>query len=235
MSDMGRDGLRRRASGVHGGGHGRRWRAALMLGKRRGFPTQIRQPHSPRAGGRGRGDNVDWLVRTGGRQRGGGRRNGGIRHSGDAYFGGDGGAGLGIYGALRTSPVLAGGAATGAIAGTCGGSASGGTHRPVGGLNIGAIIAGILSYGAAGFVKRKLNIDDSSTYSPYSAWGGIVGTLLVSVLALDALGGFGFTNGSRGFGPQLGAQAIGVAVVMAWVLRGFPGNTVRSVQGDGRA
>ena len=78
------------------------------------------------------------------------------------------------------------------------------------------LVAGILSYGAVGFVKRKLNIDDALNVFAVFGMGGIVGSLLISVLALDALGGFGFTDASRTFGPQLGAQVVGVVIVMAW-------------------
>ena len=189
--------------------------AALMLGKRRGFPTQIRQPHSPGLVAAGAGIMwVGWFGLVGGNAAGAGATAGfaiAATHISAAtaalvwVF-------LGHFGRRQFSLA---GAATGAIAGLAAAAPAAGHIGPVGGLILG-IIAGILSYGAAGFVKRKLNIDDALNVFATFGIGGIVGTLLVSVLALDALGGFGFTNGSRGFGPQLGAQAIGVAVVMAW-------------------
>ena len=191
--------------------------AAIFLGKRRGFPTQIRQPHSP--GLVAAGAAILWIGSFG--------MVGGSAAAANAT------AGFAIIAAHISASTAAlvwvflghvgrrqfslAGAATGAIAGLAAAVPAAGYMGPVGGLITG-IVAGFISYAAVGFVKRKLNIDDGLNIFAVFGVSGIIGTLLVSVLALDALGGFGFTDGSRGFGPQLGVQIVGVLAVAGWSL-----------------
>ena len=191
--------------------------AASFLGKRRGFPTQIRQPHSPGLVAAGAAILwIGWLGLAGGRSYGAGDTAGfamAATHLSAAaaalvwVF-------LGHFGRRQFSLV---GAATGAVAGLAAATPAAGFIGPVGGLIMG-IVAGLISYAAVGFVKRTLNIDDSLNVFAIFGVSGIIGTLMVSVLALDALGGFGFTDASRNFGTQLGVQVIGVLVVMGWSL-----------------
>lgn len=191
--------------------------AASFLGKRRGFPTQIRQPHSPGLVAAGAAILwIGWLSLAGGRAYGAGDTAGfaiAATHLSAAtaaliwVF-------LGHFGRRQFSLV---GAATGAVAGLAAATPAAGFIGPVGGLIMG-IVAGIISYAAVGFVKRRLNIDDSLNVFAVFGVSGIIGTLMVSVLALDALGGFGFTDASRNFGTQLGVQVIGVLAVMGWSL-----------------
>lgn len=189
--------------------------AAMMLGRRRGFPTQIRQPHSPGLVAAGAG--ILWigsLGLVGGMAGAPGEKAGfamAATHLSAAtaalvwVF-------MAHFGRRQFSLVSA---VTGAVAGLAAATPAAGFIGPVGGLIMG-IVAGILTYGAVGFVKRKLNIDDALNVFAVFGMGGIVGSLLISVLALDALGGSGFTDATRTFGPQLGAQVIGVVIVMAW-------------------
>lgn len=191
--------------------------AASMLGKRRGFPTQIRQPHSPGLVAAGAAILwIGWLGLAGGRAYGAGDSAGFAMvatHLSAAtsalvwVF-------MGHFGRRQFSLV---GAATGAVAGLAAATPAAGFIGPVGGLIMG-IVAGIISYAAVGFVKRRLNIDDSLNVFAVFGVSGIIGALMVSVLALDALGGFGFTDSSRNFGTQLGVQVIGVLAVMGWSL-----------------
>lgn len=189
--------------------------AAMMLGRRRGFPTQIRQPHSPGLVAAGAG--ILWIGSFG---LVGGMAGTPGEKAGFAIVATHISAAtaalvwvfLAHFGRRQFSLVSA---ATGAVAGLAAATPAAGFIGPVGAIIMG-IVAGILTYGAVGFVKRKLNIDDALNVFAVFGMGGIVGALLVSVLALDALGGFGFTDSSRTFGPQLGAQVVGVVIVMAW-------------------
>ena len=191
--------------------------AASFLGKRRGFPTQIRQPHSPGLVAAGAAILwIGWLGLAGGRAYGAGDTAGFAIAA--THFSAAAAAlvwvFMGHFGRRQFSLV---GAATGAVAGLAAATPAAGFIGPVGGLIMG-VVAGIISYAAVGFVKRRLNIDDSLNVFAVFGVSGIVGTLLVSVLALDALGGFGFTDASRNFGSQLGVQVIGVLAVMGWSL-----------------
>ncbi len=189
--------------------------AALFLGKRRGFPSQIRPPHSPGLVAAGAAILwIGWFGLTGGRT-----------YSADASAGFAIAAThfsavaaalvwilLAYFGRRQFSLVSA---ATGAVAGLAAATPAAGFVGPVGGLVIG-IVAGIICYSAVGFVKRKLNTDDALNVFAVFGMGGIIGTLLVAVFALDSLGGFGFTDANRSFGPQLGVQVVGVLAVMGW-------------------
>ena len=191
--------------------------AASFLGKRRGFPTQIRQPHSPGLVAAGAAILwIGWLGLAGGRAYGAGDTAGFAivaTHLSAAtaalvwVF-------LGHFGRRQFSLV---GAATGAVAGLAAATPAAGFIGPVGGLIMG-FVAGIISYAAVGFVKRRLNIDDSLNVFAVFGVSGIIGTLMVSVLAMDALGGFGFFDSNRNFATQLGVQVIGVLAVMGWSL-----------------
>ena len=189
--------------------------AAAFLGKRRGFPTQIRQPHSPGLVAAGAAILwVGWLGLAGGRAYGAGDTAGFAIAA--THFSAAASALVWVFlahfGRRQFSLVSA---ATGAVAGLAAATPAAGFVGPVGGLVIG-IVAGILCYSSVGFVKRKLNIDDSLNVFAVFGVGGIVGTLLVAVFALDSLGGFGFTDSSRSFGPQLGVQAVGILAVLGW-------------------
>ncbi len=191
--------------------------AALFLGKRRGFPSQIRQPHSPGLVAAGAGILwIGWFGLVGGSA---------AAANATAAF-----AIVAVHLSAATAALVwvflghfgrrqfsLAGAATGAVAGLAAATPAAGFIGPVGALILG-IVAGILSYAAVGFIKRQLNIDDALNVFAVFGVSGIIGTLLVSVLALDALGGFGFTDASRNFGTQLGIQVIGVLAVMGWSL-----------------
>jgi Amt family ammonium transporter len=87
-----------------------------------------------------------------------------------------------------------------------------------------AIITPALIIGAAGgaiclyvtvFVKQRLVIDDSLDVFAVHGVGGMLGSLLVALFAVPALGGVGLAGGV-GWMQQLGTQALVVAAVAAW-------------------
>ena len=86
---------------------------------------------------------------------------------------------------------------------------------PVGGLILGAV-SGVLCYLAVDLVKGKWKIDDSLDVFAVHGVGGVLGTLLVSVLAVDGLGGVGVSVSNGNVGTQLGVQALGVLATLAW-------------------
>lgn len=67
----------------------------------------------------------------------------------------------------------------------------------------------------AGLIKNRLGIDDSLDVFATHGVGGMLGSLLVAVFALPALGGSGYGHAMSAAG-QIGAQAMGVAAAMVW-------------------
>ncbi len=188
---------------------------AAVLGSRRGFPDKIKPPHNP--GMTAAGAAMLWV--------------GWFGFNGGSQLAADGGAGFAIaathfaaVGAAITwsvvewkkvgKPSLVG-MVTGVIAGLATVTPASGFISPVGGLLLGAV-AGVVCYYAVGLVKEKWNIDDSLDVFAVHGVGGVLGTLLVAVLALGSLGGGGLSVSSGGFGAQLGVQALGVLATLVW-------------------
>ena len=107
------------------------------------------------------------------------------------------------------------GAVTGAIAGLATVTPASGFVGPIGGLILGAA-SGVLCFLAVDLVKGKWKIDDSLDVFAVHGVGGALGTLLVAVLAVDGLGGIGVSVSNGNVGTQLGVQALGVLVTLAW-------------------
>lgn len=108
------------------------------------------------------------------------------------------------------------GIVTGMVAGLGAVTPASGFIGPIGGVAIG-FIAGLVCFQATILIKQKLKIDDSLDVFPVHGVGGIVGTLLVAVFALEPLGGIGLAN-SMGVLQQLGVQAIGIAAVAIYTI-----------------
>ncbi len=108
-------------------------------------------------------------------------------------------------------PTLVG-LATGAIAGLAAITPAAGVSGPLGAIVVGAL-SGFLCYRAVLWVKNRLKTDDSLDVFAVHGVGGMLGTLMASVLALPALDGVGL---EIGFSEQLRIQAIGVAAVALW-------------------
>lgn len=104
------------------------------------------------------------------------------------------------------------GIVTGMVAGLGTITPASGFVGPLGGILIG-IIAGGVCYTATQLLKRKLHIDDSLDVFPVHGVGGIIGTLLTAFFASEALGGLGL---ERGMVSQFGVQLLGVTVTLVW-------------------
>jgi Amt family ammonium transporter len=115
---------------------------------------------------------------------------------------------------LRLGKRTSIGIASGCIAGLATITAASGYVGPLGAAVIG-VVGGILCCLAAGFVKERLRIDDSLDVFGVHGLGGMLGSLLVAVFALPALGGSGYGHAMSPAG-QFGAQALGVAVAAVW-------------------
>jgi ammonium transporter, Amt family len=187
---------------------------AMTMGTRHGFPDQVRPPHNP--GMTATGAAMLWVGWYG--------------FNGGSQLAADGGAGMAIA-ATHIAAATAGmvwmiiewvkfgkpslvGAVTGVIAGLATVTPASGFVGPMGGLILG-VAAAIVCFYAVQLVKHKLAIDDSLDVFAVHGVGGILGSLLVSFLALAVFGGGGLAEGQTAVG-QLGVQAIGVGVTLVW-------------------
>jgi Amt family ammonium transporter len=106
------------------------------------------------------------------------------------------------------------GLVTGVVAGLATVTPASGFVGPLGGVVLGAA-GSLICYQAVELVKHKVRIDDSLDVFAVHGVGGILGTLVVAVLAAPKLGGAGYAAGMD-MARQLGVQAMGVAAVCAW-------------------
>lgn len=187
---------------------------AWRLGPRNGYPKDLAPPHNP--GMTMMGAGMLWVGWYG-------------FNAGSALAAnGDAGAALvathmsaaaaGLVWALiewrrfgRASMV---GLVTGVVAGLATVTPASGFISPLGGVALG-VAGSLVCYQAVEFVKQTLKIDDSLDVFAVHGVGGILGTLLVAVLASPSLGGVGYASGVTMAGQAV-TQVIGVAVVCAW-------------------
>jgi Amt family ammonium transporter len=106
------------------------------------------------------------------------------------------------------------GIVTGMVAGLGTITPASGFVGPVGALCIG-ISAGIVCYFSTQYIKRSLRIDDSLDVFPVHGVGGILGTILAAVFVSAKLGGSGYSEGVDMLG-QLAIQFVGVAATIVW-------------------
>ena len=106
------------------------------------------------------------------------------------------------------------GIATGAVAGLVAITPASGTVGPLGALAIG-ITAGALCYIASSSLKRALGYDDSLDVFGVHGVGGFVGAILTGVFTAEALGGAGFPL-DNGIGAQLVLQFIGAGATILY-------------------
>ena len=104
------------------------------------------------------------------------------------------------------------GIVTGMVAGLGTITPASGYVGPAGALCIG-ILAGVVCYFATSFLKRGLRIDDSLDVFPVHGVGGIMGTLLTAIFAAKSLGGVGLATS---MGAQFLVQLTGVVATMVW-------------------
>jgi ammonium transporter, Amt family len=188
---------------------------AVMLGKRIGFPKTLMLPHSPALTVTGAGLLwVGWFGFNGG----------------SALTASDFGAGTAIINThfaasaaalvwmlierIKVGKATAVGFATGAIAGLATVTPAAGAVGPMGALILG-ILAGVVCFYAVGLVKHTLGIDDSLDVFAVHGVGGIMGSILLAVLASSAFDGQGYAEGMTMM-SQLLVQLQAVGVVAAW-------------------
>jgi len=187
---------------------------AWQLGPRNGYPRDLAPPHNP--GMTMMGAGMLWVGWYG--------FNAGSALAANA----DAGAALvathmsaasaGLVWALiewrrfgRASMV---GMVTGVVAGLATVTPASGFVSPLGGVALG-VAGSLVCYQAVEFVKQTLRIDDSLDVFAVHGVGGILGTLVVAVLASPQFGGVGYAPGVA-MGDQALTQIIGVAAVCAW-------------------
>jgi Amt family ammonium transporter len=115
---------------------------------------------------------------------------------------------------LRVRKPTSIGIVTGSVAGLATITPAAGYVGPMGAILIG-IAGGALCFFATNFVKARLQIDDSLDVFAVHGVGGMLGSLLVAIFALPALGGVGYGPGMD-LARQVGVQGLGVAAVAAW-------------------
>jgi ammonium transporter, Amt family len=116
--------------------------------------------------------------------------------------------------ALHKKPSVLG-IASGAVAGLVAITPAAGTCGPLGSIVIGAA-AGSICFLATSRLKRKLGYDDSLDAFGVHGVGGIVGALLTGVFAAPVLGGAGLSDGVDSIIAQLGRQFVGVVVTFVY-------------------
>ncbi|MBH3439541.1 ammonium transporter [Pseudomonas luteola] len=104
------------------------------------------------------------------------------------------------------------GIASGVVAGLVAITPAAGTVGPMGALIIGAV-AGVICFFCATSLKRKIGYDDSLDAFGVHGVGGIVGALLTGIFAAPALGGFGTVTD---IGGQLWIQLKGVLFTLVY-------------------
>lgn len=185
-----------------------------LLGPRDGFPKELQPPHNP--GMTMMGAGMLWVGWYG--------FNGGSALAANAAAGSAlvathlSAATAGLVWALierlrfgRSSMV---GLVTGVVAGLATVTPASGFVGPAAGVLLGAC-GSLVCFGAVELVKHRWKIDDSLDVFAVHGVGGILGTLLVAVLAAAGLGGAGYAEGVT-MASQAGVQLLGVAAVCAW-------------------
>jgi ammonium transporter, Amt family len=190
---------------------------ALMLGKRIGFPKTLMLPHSPALTVAGAGLLwVGWFGFNGG----------------SALAANDEGAATAIIVThlaasvaacvwmliekIKVGKATAVGFATGAVAGLATITPAAGSVGPIGAIILG-LLAGSVCFYAVSLVKKTLQIDDSLDVFAVHGVGGILGSILLAILASDNpfIGGRGYAEGMT-MASQLWVQVKAVGIVAAY-------------------
>jgi Amt family ammonium transporter len=188
--------------------------AAIMLGKRKGFPTTAMPPHN--LSYTLVGASMLWV--------------GWFGFNAGSELAADGTAGMAMA-VTQIATAMAAltwmfaewmshgkpsvlGIASGAVAGLVAITPASGTAGPMGAIAIG-FAAGLLCFLAATRLKRALGYDDSLDVFGVHAVGGIVGAMLTGVFADASLGGAGLAEGV-GISQQVVTQFIGVAATVVY-------------------
>lgn len=192
--------------------------AALVMGRRQGFPETALMPHNMTMTVSGAG--MLWVGWYG--------------FNGGSALAANGDAGMAILVThisasaaalvwmslewLKYGKPSVLGTVTGMVAGLGTITGASGYIGPAGGLVVG-LLAGLICFFATNFMKRTLKIDDSLDVFPVHGVGGMLGTLLAGVFASPALGifsGYGFGSGNQSIDAQLSVQLTGVLATVAY-------------------
>ncbi|HEX4198210.1 MAG TPA: ammonium transporter [Caulobacteraceae bacterium] len=188
--------------------------AAIMIGPRDGFPRDLHPPHNPGMTMMGAGMLwVGWYGFNGGSA---------LAANGDAAMAllvthiSASTAGLvwALLERLRFGRSSMVGMVTGVVAGLATITPASGFVGPLGGVALGAF-GSLICFGAVEVVRHRFKIDDSLDVFAVHGVGGILGSLLVAVFALQKLGGTGYAPGMTML-RQAGVQGLGVVAVIAW-------------------
>ena len=200
--------------------------AALVLGRRNGFPGAAMKPHNMTMTVMGAGMLwVGWFGFNGGSA---------VAANGNAAMAMlvthiSAAAGSLAWIALewkKFGKPSALGIATGMVAGLGTITPASGFVGPAAALVIG-LVAGVVCFYAVLLIKQKLKIDDSLDVFPVHGVGGMLGTLAAGVFASTELGlfsGYGFAFDHYGMLDQVGVQAIGVlatalyTALVTWII-----------------
>jgi len=188
--------------------------AALVLGKRKGYPTTMMPPHN--LGYTVIGASMLWVGWFG--------FNAGSELAAD----GTAGMAMAVTQIATAAAALAWmfaewlthgkpsvlGIASGAVAGLVAITPASGTAGPMGALAIGAA-AGVGCFLGATKLKKAFGYDDSLDAFGVHAIGGIIGAILTGVFADASLGGAGLAEGMS-IGSQVGLQFVGVGATLVY-------------------
>jgi Amt family ammonium transporter len=189
--------------------------AAIMLGKRKGYPSTPMPPNN--LGYTVIGASMLWV--------------GWFGFNAGSELAADGVAGMAMaVTQIATAAAALGwmfsewlshgkpsvlGIASGAVAGLVAITPASGAVGPMGAVAIGAA-SGIGCFFAATTLKRAFGYDDSLDVFGIHAVGGIIGALLTGVFAAATLGGAGFGDGNESITAQVISQAVGVGATIIY-------------------
>lgn len=188
--------------------------AAMVIGRRRNFPSAVQPPHSPVL--TMIGACMLWV--------------GWFGFNGGSALAAGGGAGMALL-VTHISAAVASlvwmviewkkfgrpslvGIATGMVAGLATVTPASGFIGVPGGIILG-LVGGYFCYVAVDIIRNRMKIDDSLDVFAVHGVGGILGSLLVAVLATDTFSGLGLAEGVS-VASQFSVQAICVAITVIW-------------------
>ena len=187
--------------------------AALVLGRRRGFPHTAMPPHNLTM--TVAGASMLWVGWFGFNAGSAVAAN---TSAGMAMLVTHLGAAAGAFAwtacewvRFKKPSVL--GIVTGMVAGLGTITPASGYVGPLGALVIGGV-AGVVCFGATNFLKRVLRVDDSLDVFPVHGIGGMLGTFAAAIFA-GTLGGLGYAEGMT-MGKQIGVQLLGIGATIVW-------------------
>ena len=191
--------------------------AALILGKRIGYPTDYMAPHSLTMTGIGTG--LLWVGWFGFNAGSALEANGSAGLAMINTFVATASAGLFWMLMERMSghKGSALGFCSGIIAGLVAVTPAAGNSGPFGAIVLGAV-ASVICYFAVSKLKPRLGYDDALDAFGIHGIGGMVGAIETGIVYAPLFGGPG--DGSVGIGAQVGTQIIAVLVTVVWAAVG---------------